>query len=148
MLSQHYRDDWEWTDDLLADTGGSSGALALEALDVLLSPAESRRVLPLLHPDLPVSERLDQLPAPGSDSPTDVVGWLQDLVADADGHWHSNWLRACAVHAAKGRGVLDQVDVDAARALGDPIIDEVLSSASTGNGRERTSRRDVGPDTC
>lgn len=133
---------------IIADTGGSSGALALEALDVLLSPAESRQVLPLLHPDLPVSERLDQLPAPGSDSPTDVVGWLQDLVADADGHWHSNWLRACAVHAAKGRSVLDQVDVDAARALGDPIIDEVLSSASTGNGRERTSRRDVGPDTC
>jgi hypothetical protein len=29
--------------------------------------------------------------------------------------------------------VLDQVDVDAARALGDPIIDEVLGPPSTGN---------------
>ena len=111
---------------------GSSGALALEALSVLLSPAESRQVLPLLHPDLPVSERLDQLPALESDSPTDLVGWLRNLVGDADGHWRSNWLRACAVHAAKTRGVLDRVDEDAARALGDPIVDEVLRSASTG----------------
>jgi len=109
VLSQRYRDDWEWRDELLAEAQqrlASWGAWA------------SR----------------------GSSTGTDVVGWPQDLVADADGHWHSNWLRACAVHAAKGRGVLDRVDVDAARALGDPIIDEVLSSASTGNGRERTAR--------
>ena len=61
------------------------------------------------------------------------MGWLRDLVADADGQWRSAWLRACAIHAAKARGVLGQVDVRAARALGDPIIDEVLGSASTGD---------------
>jgi hypothetical protein len=110
--------------------GGSSGALAREALDVLLSPAESKQVLPLLQPGLPIAQRLDQLPAPASGGPTDLAGWLRDLVEDADDQWRSNWLRACAVHAANARGVLDRMDVDAARALGDPIIDEVLSSAS------------------
>ncbi len=58
------------------------------------------------------------------------MGWLQDLVADADGQWRSAWLRACAIHAASARGVLERVDLVAARALGDPVIDEVLSSAN------------------
>ena len=60
--------------------------------------------------------------------PTDVVGWLQDLVEDADGHWSSAWLRACAIHAARGRDALDRMRLDAARALGDPIVDEALAS--------------------
>jgi hypothetical protein len=113
--------------------GGPSGSLALEALQVLLSPTESKHVLPLLHPDRSVSERRKQLPAPASDDPTELLGWLRDLAADSDGRWASNWLRACALHAARDRRVLDQVDVDAARALGDPIIDEVLGPPSTGN---------------
>ncbi len=110
--------------------GGSSGALAMEALAVLLSPAESRQVVPLLHPDLTITERLDQLPALAGGAALDIVGWLQDLVADADGQWRSAWLRACAIHAASARGVLERVDLVAARALGDPVIDEVLSSAN------------------
>jgi hypothetical protein len=110
--------------------GGSSGSLALEALEVLLSPIEAKQVLPLLRPDLAVAERLDRLPPPASDDPTDLVGWLKDLVEDVDGHWRSTWLRACAIHAAKARRVLDQIDLDAARALDDPIIDELLDSAS------------------
>ena len=100
--------------------------------EVLLTAAESRQVLPLLLPDLTVAERLGRLPAPASpsDDPTDVMSWLQDLVADADARWASAWLRASALHAAKGRGVLNQLDVAAARALGDPIVDEVLRSAA------------------
>jgi hypothetical protein len=106
--------------------GGSSGSLALEALEVLLSPLEAKKVVPLLAPGLAVAERLDRLPAPAGDAPADLGGWLKDLVEDVDGHWRSTWLRACAIHAAKARGVLDQFDLDAARALGDPIIDELL----------------------
>ena len=109
---------------------GSSGPLAWEALEVLLSPIEAKLVLPLLKPDLAVAERLERLPPPASADPSDVVGWLKDLVEDVDGHWRSTWLRACAVHAATGRSMLDQIDLDAARALGDPIIDEQLDSRS------------------
>jgi hypothetical protein len=111
--------------------GGPRGALALEALGVLLSSPESQLVLPLLQPDLPVTERLARLPAPPNDGPTDPVGWLRDLVEDADGHWDSTWLRACALYAAKARGLLDGLDLAAARAFGDPIIDEVLGTRST-----------------
>ena len=112
---------------------GPGSPLALEALEVVLGPAESKQVLALLQPGLPLSERLNQLPPRSSEAPTDLVGWLQDLVADADGHWRSAWLRACVLHAAKGRGLLGQADIRAARALGDPIIDEVLGSAPTGD---------------
>jgi hypothetical protein len=56
------------------------------------------------------------------------VGWLRVLVADEDDKWASAWLRACALYAARGRGVLDRLDVTAARSLGDPIVDEVLGS--------------------
>jgi hypothetical protein len=108
--------------------GGPRGALALEALDVLLGPAESRLVLPLLNPDLAVSARLAQLPPPVGDTPTNLLDWIRDLVEDADGAWDSTWLRACALHAAKARGMLDRLDLAAARALGDPIIDEILGS--------------------
>jgi hypothetical protein len=108
--------------------GGPKAALAVEALEVLLSPVESRQVLPLLQPDLPMSQRLCRLSAPArrTDGPADLSGWLQDLVSDADGNWASVWLRACALHAAKGRGMLDRLDVTAARSLDDPIVDEVL----------------------
>jgi hypothetical protein len=108
--------------------GGPRGALALEALDVLLGPAESRLVLPLLNPDLAVSARLAQLPPPVGDTPTNLLDWIRDLVEDADGAWDSTWLRACALHAAKARGMLDRLDLAAARALGDPIIDEILGT--------------------
>jgi hypothetical protein len=113
--------------------GGQKGALAAEALEVLLSAVESRLVLPLLQPDLAAAERLRRLQASARESrreiPTDVVSWLQDVVADADDKWASAWLRACALYAARGRGVLDRLDVAAARSLGDPIVDEVLGSA-------------------
>jgi hypothetical protein len=105
--------------------GGPSGALALEALGVLLYPAEAKQVLALLRPDLAIAERMDQLPAAGPGQ-TDLVGRLQDLVEDANGEWRSPWLRACAIHSARGRGVVNSFKLDAARALGDPIIEEVL----------------------
>jgi hypothetical protein len=120
--------------------GGSEAALAVEALEVLLSAAESKQVLPLLRPGLSAAERLDQLPASVDGGPTDLLGWLRDLVEDADGDWDSTWLRACAIHAAKARGVPDDVKVVAARALGDPMIDEVLGPPPNGMGGTPTRR--------
>ena len=40
------------------------------------------------------------------------------------------WLRACAIHAAIARGRLDGMDLGTARALEDPVIDELLASTS------------------
>jgi hypothetical protein len=111
-----------------ASTGRSSGALAVEALGVLLGTEQSRLVLALLQPDLSISERLGRLPeAFARDGLTDLYGWLRDLVEDPDGRWRSTWLRACAIHAARARGLLEGLDLGPARALDDPIIDEVLA---------------------
>ena len=104
--------------------GGPAGALAAEAVSVVLAEREARLVLALLLPGLSPADRLRQLPRPGG--PRDPNGWLRDLVEDRDRTWRSPWLRACAVHAARGRGVLDGMDVDAARTLGDPVLDEEL----------------------
>ncbi len=110
--------------------GGSRGALALEALDVQLSPSETKLVHPLLQPDLSVAERLDQLAAHNGDAPLDLEGCLRDLVEDPERQWRSSWLRACGIHAARGRGILDHMNIEPARALGDRIVDEVLSERS------------------
>ena len=106
----------------------SKGALAVEALGVLLGAEESRLVLALLRPGLSTSQRRDSLPPVwAGDEATDVVGWLRDLVEDPDNRWRLNWLRACAVYAARERGLLDRLELGPARALRDPMIDEVLS---------------------
>jgi hypothetical protein len=114
-------------------TGGPTGALALETLEVHLDAA-SRHLIPLLLPALPVAERLGRMPSPAASDPTDVAGWLRDLVEDRDDAWRSPWLRACAIHAAVARGLLAGFELDAARALGDPVIDEELARAAAGPG--------------
>lgn len=43
--------------------GGSAGALAVEALGVLLGPAEAAQVIPLAHRGMPVAERMRRLSA-------------------------------------------------------------------------------------
>ncbi len=106
--------------------GGPGGALAVEALEVLLGASEARVVAAILLPDLPHQQRLARLPDQPVDLPVDAAGWLRDLVADPGDHWRSAWLRACAVHAATARGFLDPVAAAAARQLGDPIVDELL----------------------
>jgi hypothetical protein len=111
--------------------GGANGSLAVEALEVILSPDEARHVLPLLTPDLADAARTERLAPPANHIPIDVAGWLKDLIEDVDGHWRSPWLRACAIHAAKARRLLDQIDLTAARALGDPVIDELLPDAAS-----------------
>ena len=95
--------------------GGPNRSLAHEAVEVVVGPAPARVILPLLDPEERPAAR-----------PAQVAGVLRDLVEDADGHWRSGWLRACALHAARARDILDEIDLSAARAIGDPIVDEEL----------------------
>jgi hypothetical protein len=110
--------------------GGREGALAVEALEVALGPVESKHVVPVLHPDLAIEERLARLGSAGAGPPS-AEACLRDLIQDAGDQWRSPWLRACAIHAGRARGLLDQVDLARARALGDPVVDEELGLATT-----------------
>ncbi|MET0773192.1 MAG: hypothetical protein ABWZ82_08920 [Candidatus Limnocylindrales bacterium] len=115
-------------------TPGPHVALALEALEVTLDPAEARQVLPLAGPGLASAERLGALSAalhdPGDTHPaaSDLAGWLRDIVEDPDAAWRSAWVTACALFAADARGLLAGIDTRRARALGDPAVDEVLAA--------------------
>jgi hypothetical protein len=111
---------------------GRRAALAAEALEVALGSTEARLVVPLLAPHLRPAERLARISPPGMAAvePLDAEGWLRDLVEDPEDQWRSGWLRACAVRAARGRGVLDGIDITAARNVGDPVIDEELGLAA------------------
>jgi hypothetical protein len=114
--------------------GGPTAALAIEAMDVLLTPEDRDLVGPILRPGWTAAERLarlERLPdvaQPGSSAP-DLDAWLRDLIEDPAADWRSPWLRACAVHAAAARGMLSSIELEAARALGDPVVDEELAIA-------------------
>jgi hypothetical protein len=105
--------------------GGSASGVATEALGVLVPADEARRVVAILEPDLPIADRLRRLGVPAAAAP-DLDTTLRDLVEDRDDAWRSPWLRACALHAAIARGRPAGLDLAPARALGDPLIDEVL----------------------
>jgi hypothetical protein len=104
--------------------GGTGVAVAAEALGVLLHSDESRHVLPILEPDRAPGERLRRLGRhPGSWRGLDDC--LADIVEDRGDAWRSPWLRACAVYAAVRRSGLAHLDLEPARALQDPAIDEL-----------------------
>ena len=107
--------------------GGRGAGVAAEALDVLLHPDEARPVLAILAPGLPDADRLRRLGAI-DDASTALDPTLQDLVEDRDGAWRSPWLRACAIHSAIAHGLLAGIDLREARALHDPVIDELLAT--------------------
>ncbi|MET1232134.1 MAG: hypothetical protein ABWY52_04715, partial [Candidatus Limnocylindrales bacterium] len=120
---------------------GPAGALAVEALGVSLGHDERDRVMAVLQPGLPLTDRLLRLGGPGDrpdaegstgEGPTSDTAWLRDIVEDPRGRWRSPWLRACAVHAAAVRGTLNGMDVGGARMLGDPVVDEELDLAGAG----------------
>ena len=102
--------------------------LALEALEVVLGPARAARLAPVLdHRDAP-EERLAGLLAATGTRPDErgVDVLLADLVEDAAGAWRSAWVRACAVRAAVARGLVANLDLRSAVALGDPVVAEEL----------------------
>jgi hypothetical protein len=113
-------------------TPGSHVALALEALEVTLAPAELKQVLLLARPDMAPEDRLDgsatqRTAGLGFPSVHDAAAWLRDIVEDRHGEWRSAWLSACALYAATARGLLDGIDTQRVRAMQDPAIDEVLA---------------------
>jgi hypothetical protein len=95
---------------------------------VLLPPDEARQVLAIVAPDLPDADRLRRLGGSDGRPAAALDATLADLVEDRDGEWRSPWLRACAIHAAIAVGQLPAMDLGAAKALGDPVIDELLAT--------------------
>jgi hypothetical protein len=111
---------------------GAGAALAVEAVEVAVGSDASRLLVPLLDPTLLPEHRLALLVPPGAPAagPDDAPGWLRDLVEDAEDHWRSAWLRACAIRVARAQGLLAGIDLAAARMQGDPVVDEELALAA------------------
>jgi hypothetical protein len=72
---------------------GQRRALAVEALDVLLTREEAAIALPLILRDPSPDER----PAGAEQEPEE---WIADIAGDPRAVWRSSWLAACARHAA------------------------------------------------
>ncbi len=107
--------------------GGPGAALASEALGVLLG-REGTAVVAVLEPGRTPAERLARLPAL-TDLPAGGEGWLRELVEDPADRWRSPWLCACAIRAARIRGVVRTMDLSRARTVGDPVVDEEIALA-------------------
>jgi hypothetical protein len=129
-------------------TAGPHVALALEALEVTLSPEEAKLVLPLARPDATPAERLRAFTAaPSVDEPAppaDLAGWLRDIVEDRQATWRSSWATACALSVARSRDLLRGIDTSRARAVADPAIDELLDVAGPSGGSMDPSAAPVG----
>jgi hypothetical protein len=95
---------------LLRSGDGQPGrGLALEMLEVTLTPNEHAILLALLHPDHTTAERHAALARRGmAPAPHGLPDALGDLATDAEGMWRRAWLRACALHAigTGGHGTL------------------------------------------
>jgi hypothetical protein len=72
---------------------GARRALAVEALDVVLTRAESAIALPLVRRDATSDSARPAQRTPAS--------WLEDLADDPERVWRSEWLATCARHAAR-----------------------------------------------
>jgi hypothetical protein len=77
---------------------GQRRALAVEALDVLISREEAAIALPLVRRDLTPEEQAAALRHVGPSAPG-PEDWLADLADDPEGVWRSSWLSLCARHA-------------------------------------------------
>ena len=82
---------------------GQRRALAIEALDVVLSRREAAIALPLVTRDLTAKERAADSRRTGwpAHQPEE---WIADIAGDPEGIWRSPWLTACALHATDHRG--------------------------------------------
>ena len=108
--------------------GGGPVPLAFEALEVVLGAAAAARLAPVLDTRNPPEDRLRRLLVRTGAAATDggAHAVLADLVEDRQHVWRSTWVRACAVRAARDRGITDELDLVPARALRDPMVDEEL----------------------
>lgn len=78
---------------------GQRRALAVEALDVILSREESAVALTLVRRDLTPDEQATLLQR-FQPSARSADEWIADMADDPDGVWRSSWLAACARQAA------------------------------------------------
>ncbi len=113
---------------LASDAEGRRG-LAIEMLDVTLGRSEAALASPVVRTDLPDDLRLGQLAAVAPDAPADRAAAIADLIEDAQGHWRSPWLAACAVY--EGRSA---VPFAAHARAADPVLRETLDWAARGAG--------------
>jgi hypothetical protein len=112
-------------------SGGADLGVAVEAVEVVVGPASSREVVPVLDPRLGPGERLDRLGGAGHGppafaGPAEAVRWLVEEPATGA---VSDWLRACAVASAAGHGWLPGYDLGAARRLAGTALVEQLARA-------------------
>jgi hypothetical protein len=77
---------------------GSRRALAVEALDVLLSRAEAAVAVPLVCHRAAADEHAPVLRR-GGPSGRSRQAWIEDVADDPAGVWRSSWLAACALAA-------------------------------------------------
>jgi HEAT repeat protein/ATP/ADP translocase len=90
--------------DLLSQARGSEQALALELLDVSLSPEHRALVLPIINPQQTTQQRLEQLRRMADIQPANQIDRLRELALDPENYWRQAWLRACAAYAIGSLG--------------------------------------------
>ena len=120
-------------------TAANDAALALETLDVTLTPVEKALALPVLQAPGGLQQRLEDL-GRHIEIPTGTLDeLLSDIVTDDDDHWRRPWLQACALHLAVAVGVpgLDRLVADAATADPDDpngvvVVETAAWAASAG----------------
>jgi hypothetical protein len=78
---------------------GARRALAVEALDVVLSRPEAAVAIPLVCHGLAADEQAPVLQRGGPPARSRQE-WIADVAYDPDGVWRSPWLAACALAAA------------------------------------------------
>jgi hypothetical protein len=79
---------------------GQRQALAVEALDVLLSREEAEIAVPLVRRDLTPDEQAAAMARIGEPSALGQEEWIADMADDPEDAWRSSWLAVCARHAA------------------------------------------------
>jgi hypothetical protein len=112
-------------------SGGADLGVAVEAVEVVVGPASSREVVPILDPRLGPAERLDRLRGSGHGLPAFAgpAEAVRSLVEEPDTGAVGGWLRACAVASAAGHGWLPGYDLGPARRVADHALVEQLARA-------------------
>ena len=116
--------------DRLISANESEKALALEVLEVTLSPVQKVLVFSLVDPQRSLTQRIQQMSKFYPTTRKPVEDWLKEIISDPEAIWQINWTKACAIYAV-GKMISRQclVDVKAALSLPDPLIQETAQWA-------------------